>query len=200
MKNKKKDFDKDCNATSIAETNLFKKVTLEVLNEKHNALARYIGIPCVVEASAVLDSAVCDNVRAGNGGNYLCYRVDLRHFKGEFAKVCFRAATDCNYMALGYIVDKNGRVECAAQAKKSGSAVVTMPLTANSDALFASVPAKNGKPKWRNIAVELLGNGGVIQKVNDALNTLLGRIEALENRLEDFSSPCETEVKINLQG
>lgn len=177
------------------KSNLFKKVTVEVLNERHNALARYLGIPCVVEANEVLESVAVDGVCAGNGGEFVCCKVELRHFKGEFAKVRFSAAASSKDMVLGFTVDRKGKVECVAAAKGAGTALVTLPLTKESDVLYVSVPAKNGKPKFANFSVELLGEKGVINEVNDALNSLLERIVALE---ESVASGYGADVEICL--
>lgn len=60
-----------------------------------------------------------------------------------------------------------------------------MPLAPNSKPLYATMSAKNGKPAWKNPIIELLPDGGIIANFNETLNTLLDRIETLEQRLEN---------------
>ncbi len=169
------------------ESNLVKKVTLEVLNKKHNALARYIGIPCVVEASEVKKGAVMADGGVNDVKNFACYRVDLKPFKGEFDKIRFRAASNGKDIAFAMLLDNNDSLEYVAKSDEPGECCIVMPLTANSKTLYATMPAKNGKPAWKNPTVELLTKGGVIANVNNALSSLLERIQALEERIETIS-------------
>ena len=182
----------------VQETNLVKKVTLEILNKRHNALVRYLGIPCVVHATEVFNGAVKADATVVRSKDYACYRVDLTPFKNEFDKIRFRATTDGGDVAFGMLVDKDDNLESIAKADKPGEATVVMPLSAKSKTLFATMPLKNGKPAWRNVKVELLSNDGVIANVNDALNTLLDRIQALESRFQEFVPACNTQVEICL--
>lgn len=178
------------------ETNLVKKVTLEILNKRHNALARYLGIPCEVEATEVFNGAVMTDATVMHSKEYACYRVDLTPFKGEFDRIRFRATSDGENVAFGMLVDKGGDLEFIAKADKPGEAKINIPLSANSKTLYATMPLKNGKPAWKNVSVELLTNGGVIANVSDALCTLLGRIQDLEKRIEELVPICQTEVEI----
>ena len=180
------------------KSNLVKKMTLEVLNERHNALARYMGIPCVVEATELLNGAVMSDGSVGCSKDFACYRVDLKPFKGDFSRIRFRAASNGKDVVLGHLVDKNGNIEAVATTDKSGIAQVTLPLSNVSNTLFATMPAKNGKPKWKNITVELLCDGGVIGEVNTALNTLLGMIRKLEKRVEEIADRNVPQVEIAL--
>lgn len=168
----------------VLKSNLVKKVTLEVLNEKHNALARYIGIPCVLEANEIIKGAVFANGSINDTKNFACYRVDLGPFKGQFDKVRFQAASNGKKVAFAMLVADDDSLEFVAEAKKAGEGTVIMPLSPNSKTLYATMPAKNGKPVWKNPAVELLPNGGIITNFNEALNALLDRIQAIEERLE----------------
>lgn len=172
------------NVTPKETGTLVQKVTLEILSERHNALARYIGIPCIVEAAKVLKGAVMTDGCVLRSKEYACYCVDLEPFKGEFDKVRFRAVTNGNDVAFAMLVDDDGNAELIARNDKPAEGTVIMPLTAKSKTLFATMPVKKGKSVWKNPTVELLSNGGVIAEVNEALNTLLGKIEALEERLE----------------
>ena len=89
-------------------------------------------------------------------------------------------------------------MESIAKADKPGEATINMPLSAKSKTLFATMPFKNGKPAWENVTVELLTNNGVIANVNEALCTLLGRIQELEQRIQELVPTCKTEVEICL--
>lgn len=177
--------EKSINAGKPAtKSNLVKELTVEVVNERHNALARYIGIPCVVDADAVIEAcAPSTEGRMKETELYACYRVNLQPFKGDFNKVSFRAVTDGDDVAFGSIIDKNGNVECVAQAGEPATSTVSLPLTGNSKYLFAAMPAYKGKPQWKNVKVELY-NDGLITEIDGALKKLQARIYHLERRLE----------------
>ena len=180
------------------EACLVKKVTLEILNKRHNALARYLGIPCTVSAAEVFNGAVMANATVVHSKEYACYRVDLAPFKGDFDRVRFRATADGENVVYGILVDKDGDLECIAKADKSGEATINMPLSTKSKMLFATMPLKKGKPAWENVTVELLGSNGVIPNVNDALCTLLGRIQDLEQRFQELVPKCQPQATICL--
>ena len=182
---KMKKREKSINAGKPAtKSNLVKELTVEVVNERHNALARYIGIPCVVDADAVIEAcAPSTEGRMKETELYACYRVNLQPFKGDFNKVSFRAVTDGDDVAFGCIIDKNGNVECVAQAGEPATSTVSLPLTGNSKYLFAAMPAYKGKPQWKNVKVELY-NDGLITEIDGALKKLQARIYHLERRLE----------------
>ena len=182
----------------VQESNLVNKVTLEILNKRHNALARYLGIPCTVPATEVLNGAVMANGAVMHSNDYACYRVDLAPFKGEFDRIRFRATANGDDVVFGMLVDKDGNLESIAKADKPGEATINMPLSTKSKTLFATMPLKKGKPAWKNVTVELLTNGGVIANVNDALNAMLGRIKALEARFQQLLPSYDTEVEISL--
>ena len=169
-------------AGSAAKSNLVKKLTLEVLNERHNALARCIGIPCVVEASAVLSGAPSAEGCLKKSKSFACYRVDLLPFKGNFSKVRFRAASNGGNVVFGYIVDNNGNVEGVAKSRTPNTATITLPITKKSKALYAAMPAHGGKPVWENVEVQLYCDG-LITEVADAIRTLRSQIIDLERRI-----------------
>ena len=185
MKNKKNE--KEVNK-SVKQGNLVKKLTLEVLSERHNALARYIGIPCVVEASEILNGAVMVNGSVVPSKEFACYRVDLGCFKGDFDQVRFRATSNGKDVAFAMLLGGDETLDYIAASKEAVTKTITIPLTPKSTTLFVTMPAKNGKPKWKNPKVELLSKGGILSQVNDALNTLLGKIQALEKRVEESQS------------
>lgn len=180
------------------EACLVKKVTLEILQKRHNALARYLGIPCTVSAAEVFNGAVMADATVVYSNEYACYRVDLAPFKGDFDRVRFRATADGENVVYGILVDKDGDLECIAKADKSGEATINMPLSTKSKMLFATMPLKKGKPAWDNVTVELLGSNGVIPNVNDALCTLLGRIQDLEQRFQELVPKCQPQATICL--
>ena len=180
------------------EACLVKKVTLEILNKRHNALARYLGIPCTVSAAEVFNGAVMADATVVHSKEYACYRVDLAPFKGDFDRVRFRATADGENVVYGIMVDKDGDLECIAKADKSGEATINMPLSTKSKMLFATMPLKKGRPAWDNVTVELLGSNGVIPNVNDALCTLLVRIKELEQRIEELVPKCQPQATICL--
>lgn len=185
MKNKKNENGVN---KSAVKSNLVKKLTLEVLNERHNALARYIGIPCVVEASEILNGAVMVNGSVVPSKEFACYRVDLGCFKGDFDQVRFRATSNGKDVAFAMLLGGDETLDYIAASKEAVTKTITIPLTPKSTTLFVTMPAKNGKPKWKNPKVELLSKGGILSQVNDALNTLLGKIQALEKRVEESQS------------
>lgn len=198
MKKKKATNPSNPSNNDVQESNLVNKVTLEILNKRHNALARYLGIPCTVPATEVLNGAVMANGAVMHSNDYACYRVDLAPFKGEFDRIRFRATANGDDVVFGMLVDKDGNLESIAKADKPGEATINMPLSTKSKTLFATMPLKKGKPAWKNVTVELLTNGGVIANVNDALNAMLGRIKALEARFQQLLPSYDTEVEISL--
>ncbi len=194
----KRKKEKLANNAAEQETTLVKKVTLENLNKRHNALARYLGIPCNVQATEVFNGVVMANATVVHSKEYACYCVDLAPFKGDFDRVRFRATADGENVVYGILVDKDGDLECIAKADKSGEATINMPLSTKSKMLFATMPLKKGKPAWDNVTVELLASSGVISNVNDALNSLLGRIQDLEQRFQELVPKCQPQATICL--
>ena len=194
MKNKKNENGVN---KSAVKSNLVKKLTLEVLNERHNALARYIGIPCVVEASEILNGAVMVNGSVVPSKEFACYRVDLGCFKGDFDQVRFRATSNGKDVAFAMLLGGDETLDYIAASKEAATKTIVIPLTPDSKTLFVTMPAKNGKPKWKNPKVELLcKGGGIIAQVNDALNTLFEKIQDLERRFEESLLNKLSEVKI----
>lgn len=152
--------------------------TLNELCRRHNALARYVGVPFVIEPKkitrypAVLEEhgAIC----SGFGG----YRIQLSPFRGGFCSVRFRGMGNGNDVVCGYVIDKDGYIESFARMPCSSDGWTELPLTSKSHALFASVPLRHGKPVWKNIAVELLcdsmrtGIENVVTKLSDRITAL----------------------------
>jgi hypothetical protein len=189
---------KKMNVASNAEqeTNLVKKVTLETLNKRYNALTRYLGVPCVVQATEFFNGAVMADAGIVHSKEYACYCVDLTPFKGEFDRIRFRAVSDGRDIAFGMLVDKDGNLDYIAKADKPGEATINIPLSANSKTLFATMPQKNGKPAWDDVTVELLTNGGMIADLCNTFSTIFGRIQALEENFKELVPSCDTKVEI----
>ncbi len=193
MKQKKtKHNDNDHN-----NTNVVNKVTLEILNDKHNALACYLGIPCVIEPSEIFNGAAKADGSIAHSKEYMCYRVDMKPFKGHFKKIRFRAASNGADIVFGFIKDKNGKVECVAGSDTADSGNIVLPLTKESGTLIATMPAKNGRPLWKNITAELLCDG-VISKVNDALNYLLDKLLELESKVSEETTFKQAVINLSI--
>ena len=193
MENKKNQKNK----VKIHNTNVVSRMTLEELGERHNALARYIGVPCIVEPTEIIDGAARYDGGILRCKDYMCCRIDLRPFKGHFKKIRFRAVSNGGGIVFGFIKDKDGKVECMAGGDEPGVGTVVLPLTAESAALFATVPAKNGRPLWKNISAELLCDG-IVAEVNDALNYLLGKVRELESRVDGATLVKQSEINLSI--
>ena len=178
-------------------TNVVNKVTLEILNDKHNALACYLGIPCVIEPSEIFNGAAKADGSIAHSKEYMCYRVDMKPFKGHFKKIRFRAASNGADIVFGFIKDKNGKVECVAGSDTADSVNIVLPLTKESGTLIATMPAKNGRPLWKNITAELLCDG-VISKVNDALNYLLDKLLELESKVSEETTFKQAVINLSI--
>lgn len=178
-------------------SNVVDKMTLKVLYDKHNALARYIGIPCVVEPSEVMDGAAMADGSIARSKEYMSYRIDLRPFKGHFKKIRFRAASNGADIVFGFIKGKSGKIECVAGSDITDSGSIILPLSEESASLVATIPANNGCPLWKNISAELLCDG-VISEVNDALNYLLGKLQELERKMDETCAFQQTEINLSL--
>ncbi|MBR5892512.1 MAG: hypothetical protein IKZ37_02585 [Bacteroidaceae bacterium] len=185
------------NKKKIHNTNVVSKVTLENLCERHNALARYIGVPCIVEPSEVINGAAKYDGSILPCKEYMCCRIDLRPFKGHFKSISFRAVSNGSDIVFGFIKSKDGKVESVAGSDISGSGTVVLPLSEESAALFATVPAKNGRPLWRDITAKLLCDGMVVE-VNDALNYLLGKVRELESKVDNEILFKKTEISLSI--
>lgn len=178
-------------------TNVVNNVTLEILNDKHNALACYLGIPCVIESSEIFNGAAKADGSIAHSKEYMCYRVDMKPFKGHFKKIRFRAASNGADIVFGFIKDKNGKVECVAGSDTADSGNIVLPLTKESGTLIATMPAKNGRPLWKNITAELLCDG-VISKVNDALNYLLDKLLELESKVSEETTFKQAVINLSI--
>ena len=185
------------NNNDYNNTNVVNKVTVEILNDKHNALACYLGIPCVVEPSEIFNGAAKADGSIAHSKEYMCYRVDMKPFKGHFKKIRFRAASNGADIVFGFIKDKNGKVECVAGSDTADSGNIVLPLTKESGTLIATMPAKNGRPLWKNITAELLCDG-VISKVNDALNYLLDKLLELESKVSEETTFKQAVINLSI--
>ena len=59
------------------------------------------------------------------------------------------------------------------------------------------MPAKNGRPLWKNITAELLCDG-VISKVNDALNYLLDKLLELESKVSEETTFKQAVINLSI--
>ena len=112
-------------------------------------------LPCEIEPHNITPypagpqeyGVLCD----GYGG----YRIALALLKDAFGVVKFRGVGNGSWVVSGYVVDNRGYVESVAtESDEDGYA--TLPLTACSHALYASVPMIEGKPVWETITVQFL--------------------------------------------
>ena len=180
-----------------SNSNVVDNMTLKVLYNKHNALARYIGVPCVVVPSEVMDGAAMADGSIARSNEYMSYRIDLRPFKGHFRKIRFRAASNGADIVFGFVKDKSGKIECAAGSDTTDSRNIILPLSEESASLIATIPANNGNPLWKNISAELLCDG-LISEVNDALNYLSGKLQELERKMDESCAFKQAEINLSI--
>lgn len=166
-------------------SNFKNKLTLEILAESHNALARYIGIPCVLDYPVITNTAAIPSEQGSVCEGFGGYRIPLASFKGDFSEIKFRGAGNNDNVVCGYIVDKEGNIETVAEVANDDDGSCVLPVTPNSRTLYASVPFQDGKPVWENIDVELQ-NQGLYSKFTDAILHILERIIQLEAEVEQL--------------
>ncbi len=73
---------------------------------------------------------------------------------------------------------------------------IKIPISFNTTPFSLAGLTAQGSGEQNNIYQ--MTNGGVIANVNDALNTMLARIKALEARFQQLLPSYDTEVEINL--
>lgn len=160
----------------------YSNVTIDDVCEKHNALARYVGIPFFVSPEKITRyPAVLEEYGVlcrGFGG----YRIPLARFKGEFKEISFRGMGNGKQVVCGYVVDSDGYIESYVSMPADSDGWATLPLTPRSHALYASVPLRKGKPAWTDIKVELIYDSMRTEIVN-AFGKVLDRITAIEERM-----------------
>ena len=83
------------------------------------------------------------------------YRVLLVHFKEYYNSIRFRASGNGKNVVCGYIVDKQGYIESIA-TDTDAAGYATLPLTPDSHALYASIPAKSVNPQWGSVTVQFI--------------------------------------------
>ena len=158
------------------------RTIVDNLCERHNALARYVGVPCTVEPQKITRyPAVLEEHGAycrGFGG----YRIPLSPFKGEFNKIRFRGMGNGKEVVCGYVIDKDGYVESFVRMPGDDDGWAVLPITPESHALFASVPLVKGKPAWDDIHVQLYGDS-LTSEMGEAITALAERVTALEQTL-----------------
>lgn len=157
------------------------RTIVDSLCKRHNALARYVGVPCTIEPQRITRyPAILEEHGAycrGFGG----YRIPLAPFRDEFNKIRFRGMGNGKQVVCGYVIDKNGYVESFVRMPgEDGWAI--LPITPDSHALFASVPLVKGKPAWDDIHVQLYGDS-LTSEMGEAITALAERVTALEQTL-----------------
>ena len=157
------------------------RTIVDSLCKRHNALARYVGVPCTIEPQRITRyPAILEEHGAycrGFGG----YRIPLATFRDEFNKIRFRGMGNGKQVVCGYVIDKNGYVESFVRMPgEDGWAI--LPITPDSHALFASVPLVKGKPAWDDIHVQLYGDS-LTNEMGEAITARAERVTALEETL-----------------
>ena len=157
------------------------RTIVDSLCKRHNALARYVGVPCTLEPQRITRyPAILEEHGAycrGFGG----YRIPLAPFRDEFNKIRFRGMGNGKQVVCGYVIDKNGYIESFVRMPgEDGWAI--LPITRDSHALFASVPLVKGKPAWDDIRVQLYGDS-LTSEMGEAITALAERVTALEQTL-----------------
>lgn len=129
--------------------------TIKRLLQRRNALARYVGRPCVLSPDRIRPYPAILHEYGMRSKGFGGYRIQLAPFNGIFKEVKFRGKGNGNDVVSGYIIDKQGGIESFALSPDTPDGYTTLPLTPNSLALYASVPMEGKRAVWENITVEL---------------------------------------------
>lgn len=156
------------------------EATIENLCKRHNALARYVGVPCTVKPDRITPYPATLGEHGVPFKGFCGYRISLFPFKGNFDRISFRGIGNGKSVVSGYIIDENGYIESYALQPDNRKGWATLPLTAKSHALYASVPLKNNKPLWDDLSAELSSNG-LREEIKRAILMFGDRISNLEN-------------------
>ena len=168
-------------------TNSNEKLTLELLSERHNALARYVGVPFYVNPDVVASHPASIDIQNRLFKDFAVYRVSLSAYVEDFDEVVFSAASHGKDIACGYIVDKDGNIESVAKHAKTDGAMVKLPLTQKSQMLVASVPNSDGKVAPDDIIVKLYSDG-LLGDFKRVMSEILSRVMSLEKGFEKHSN------------
>lgn len=188
------------NNTSLndANNNVAGEITLELLAQRHDALARYLGVPCYVEPDATTNNPAIIDEQGTMCDGYAGYEVALTPFVEDFNEVVFSAASNGDNVVCGYIVDKDGKVEAVAKFNATDGKMVKLPLTSNSCKLYATMPNEDGKPAFENIIIKFYADG-LHTDYQRAFTEILSRVMKLEKEFKmykqisgiDFNIPEE---------
>lgn len=190
-KNLKKTNSKATSCGNV-KSNVVEKLTLELLAERHNALARYIGVPCYIEPDAVTGFPAVPGKQGKKCDGYAGYSATLVPFAGDFDEVVFTAQGNGDDVVCGYVVDKDGKIESVAETPIVEGALVRLPLTPNSHKLYASIPVNDGKPLDDDITIKLF-SGGMINQYHHLMTEILSRVAKLEKDFEEHKcSGCDS--------
>lgn len=182
-KNLKKTNSKATSCENV-KSNVVEKLTLELLAERHNALARYLGVPCYIEPDSVTSFPAIPGEQGKQCEGYAGYSATLVPFAGDFDEVVFTAQGNGNDVVCGYIVDKEGKIESVAETPIIERALVRLPLTPNSHKLYASMQVSDDKPVEEDITIKLF-SGGMINQYHHLMTEILSRVMKLEKDFEE---------------
>lgn len=167
------------------------KITLELLAERHDALARYVGVPCYVNPDAVSNIPAIPTEQGKPCKGFAGYDVSLAPFVEDFDEIVFTGETNNGDVVCGYIVDKDGKIESVADKPIKPGALLKLPLTPNSHKLYATVAADKGKVETDNIIIKLYSSG-MRTEYQRVFTEILSRVMKLEEELKDHKQTCNS--------
>lgn len=129
---------------------------LHILTFDNTPSVRVANGPCVLYIETITPYPAIEAEYGVKHRGFGGYRVPLVHFKDYFCSIRFRGAGNGKKVVCGYVVDNKGCIESVATVSENNEGWASLPLTAKSHALYASVPMKGGRPLWEKLFVELL--------------------------------------------
>ena len=153
--------------------------TIKRLLQRRNALARYVGRPCVLSPDRIRPYPAILHEYGMRSKGFGGYRIQLAPFNGIFKQVKFRGKGNGNDVVSGYIIDKQGGIESFALSPDTPDGYTTLSLTPNSLALYASVPMEGKRAVWDNITVEL-HTGVADERIERVIKNMSLRLLKLE--------------------
>lgn len=182
-------------SSNDATNNAAEELTLELLALRHDALARYVGVPCYVDPDVVTNNPAIIDEQGIMCDGYAGYEVALPPFVGDFNEVVFSAASNGDNVVCGYIVDKDGKVEAVVKCNATDGAMVKLPLTSNSCKLYATMPNKDGKPASENIIIKFYADG-LHTDYQRMFTEILSRVIKLEKEFKMYKQISGTDSNI----
>lgn len=169
---------------------------LKVLIERHNALARYVGVPYCIDPDVVASSPASFDKHGKLFADFPAYKVSLAPYVDDFNNVVFSASNNGKDTVCGYILDKDGNIESVAKAPVVDGAMLSLPLTPESHTLIASVPAIDGKPAPEDILIRL-NSFGLHTDFKRVMTEILSRVMELEDKFKELCSSSQNIVAAN---